>query len=236
LDFSRSRRNEILRRWKSGRLCMRSARCLTSPHSSIRCLFFASCRDFLLKRARCPASLTRAEREDISRRDCFRLVDAPRSPYPGYEAGFDVAVSHPPWGLPSIGPHEADDQSWESALRRRVPSCPAPDVCESWFTSKLILDWSPKHSGLAGRLSIPKDEGIACSPRPFTVACYPSACVLKKSCWTTCYASGACAVRSQALSYLQGFARSNPQMPSRSGNYPRKLPTARSLVIGRAIS
>jgi len=112
-----TQRTEIWRRWKSGQSLHELGHAFGKPPSCIRCLLLPRGGIPSAARRRSPLALPLAEREDISRgvasgsllREIARCLDRAVSTV-------SREVAHH-GGRPAYRAHEADDQSWASALR-----------------------------------------------------------------------------------------------------------------------
>jgi IS30 family transposase len=142
--LSANEKSDIWRRWKAGESLHEIGRAFDKPHSSIRCLLLPRGGIPPAVQRRSPRVLTLAEREDISR------GIASGSSIRKIAGGLDRAAStvsrevtrH--GGRPAYRAHEADNQTWDSALRPKRCLLAVNRKLRDRVASKLILDWSPE--------------------------------------------------------------------------------------------
>src|SRR5512137_3226124 len=137
-------KRDVWNRWKAGQSLHEIGRAFDKPHSCIRCLLLPRGGIPPAARRRSRLALTLAEREDISRgiasglsiREIARHLDRAAS-----TVSREV-VRH--GGRPAYRAHDADRQTWVSALRPKGCLLAVNRKLRDIVASKLILDWSPE--------------------------------------------------------------------------------------------
>ena len=123
--LSTEQRIDMWRRWKAGESLHEIGRAFGKGHGSIRFLLTQRGGIVPAARRRSPRTLTLAEREDISRGNCFRFSRFVRSlkGCSGLVSTVSREVSRH-GGRPLYRASEADRRAWESApATQGVPSC-----------------------------------------------------------------------------------------------------------------
>jgi IS30 family transposase len=161
--LSLSERSDIWSRWKSGQSLHEIGRAFGKPHSCIRCLLLPRGGIAPAARRRSRLALTLAEREDISRgivsgwplREIARRLDRAAS-----TVSREVTRHG---GRPAYRAHDADSQTWESALRPKRCVLAMRRKLRNIVASKLILDWSPEQISGWLKTEYPDDESLRVS-------------------------------------------------------------------------
>jgi IS30 family transposase len=161
--LSLSARSDIWSRWKSGQSLHEIGRAFGKPHSCIRCLLLPRGGIAPAARRRSRLALTLAEREDISRgivsgwplREIARRLDRAAS-----TVSREVTRHG---GRPAYRAHDADSQTWESALRPKRCVLAMRRKLRNIVASKLILDWSPEQISGWLKTEYPDDESLRVS-------------------------------------------------------------------------
>jgi len=161
--LSPTQETDVWKRWKAGQSLHEIGRAFDKPHTSIR--HFLLPRGGIAPRARRRSrlALTLAEREDISRgiasgssiREIARHLDRAAS-----TVGREVTRHG---GRPAYRAHEADDQTWESALRPKKCLLALRRRLREIVASKLVLEWSPEQVSGWLKTEYPKDERMRVS-------------------------------------------------------------------------
>ena len=142
--LSPSQESDVWKRWKAGQSLHAIGRVFGKPHTSIRHLLLPRGGIPPAARRRSRLALTLAEREDISRgmasgssiREIARHLDRAAS-----TVGREVTCHG---GRRAYRAHEADEQTWESALRPKKCLLALHRRLREVVASKLILEWSPE--------------------------------------------------------------------------------------------
>ena len=161
--LSLSERSDIWSRWKCGQSLHEIGRAFGKPHSCIRCLLLPRGGIAPAARRRSRLALTLAEREDISRgivsgwplREIARRLDRAAS-----TVSREVTRHG---GRPAYRAHDADSQTWESALRPKRCVLAMRRKLRNIVASKLILDWSPEQISGWLKTEYPDDESLRVS-------------------------------------------------------------------------
>ena len=141
-----------------GSLRSRRATCGAKPHTSIRCLLLPRGGIPPAARHRSCIALTLAEREDISRgiacgssiREIARHLE---------RAASTVSREVKRHGGRSVyRASQADDRTWDSALRPKECLLALHSKLREMVASKLILDWSPEQISGWLKSEYPGDE------------------------------------------------------------------------------
>src|SRR6266851_3678591 len=161
--LSAMQKSDMWRRWKAGQSLHEIGRAFDKSHSSIRCVVSLHGGFVPAVRRRSLLSLTRPEREDISRgiasgssiRKIAQLLDRAVS-----TVSREVARHG---GRPEYRANEADDQAWKSALRPKPCLLAIHEELQEIVASKLMLDWSPEQISGWLKTQYPNDESMRVS-------------------------------------------------------------------------
>ena len=227
-------KSDLWRRWKAGQSLHEIGRAFGKSHSSIRCVVSLHGGFVPAVRRRSRLARTLAEREDISRgiasgsplREITRRLDRAASTVSRETSRHG--------GRPAYRAHAADHHAWDSALRSKKCLLAVNRKLRNIVASRLMLDWSPEQISGWLKMHYADDESMRVSHETVYSSLFIQARgVLKKSCWTTCDRSGACAARDMQRPADSHVVKSS--MPSRSVKGLRKWKTERFLAIGKAI-
>src|SRR6202046_855445 len=158
--LSTEQRIDMWRRWKAGESVHEIGRAFGKGHGSIRFLLTQRGGIVPAARRRSLRTLTRAEREDISRgiasgssiREIAGGLQRPVS-----TVSREVARHG---GRPVYRASEADRQAWESALRPKVCLLAIEEKLRTVVASKLVLDWSPEQISKWLKVHYPSNESM----------------------------------------------------------------------------
>ena len=161
--LSAKQKSDLWRRWKAGQSLHEIGRAFDKSHSSIRCVVSLHGGFVPAVRGRSLLSLTRPEREDISRgiasgsslREIAKLLDRAAS-----TVSREVARHG---GRPEYRANEADAQAWKSALRPKPCLLAIHEKLQEIVASKLMLDWSPEQVSGWLKTQYPHDESMRVS-------------------------------------------------------------------------
>jgi len=161
--LSAMQKSDMWRRWKAGQSLHEIGCAFDKSHSSIRCVVSLHGGFVPAVRRRSLLSLTRPEREDISRgiasgssiRKIAQLLDRAVS-----TVSREVARHG---GRPEYRANEADDQAWKSALRPKPCLLAIHEELQEIVASKLMLDWSPEQISGWLKTQYPNDESMRVS-------------------------------------------------------------------------
>jgi IS30 family transposase len=156
-------KSDIWRRWKAGESLHEIGRAFDKPHSCIRAVLLPRGGISPAARRRSRLALTLAEREDISRgiasgssiREIARGLDRVAS-----SVCREVARHG---GRAAYRAHDADHQTWVSALRPKKCLLGVNRKLRNIVASKLILDWSPEQISGWLKNQYPNDESLRVS-------------------------------------------------------------------------
>ncbi|MGB8537865.1 MAG: IS30 family transposase [Acidobacteriaceae bacterium] len=161
--LSAIQKSDMWRRWKAGQTLHEIGRAFDKPHTSIRCLLLPRGGIPPAARHRSRIALTLAEREDISRgiacgssiREIARHLE---------RAASTVSREVKRHGGRSVyRASQADDRTWDSALRPKECLLALHSKLREMVASKLILDWSPEQISGWLKSEYPGDEGMRVS-------------------------------------------------------------------------
>src|ERR1019366_5645435 len=158
VKLSATQRTDMWSRWKAGQSLHEIGRAFGKNHVSIHFMLSQHGGIAPTARRRSLATLTLAEREDISRRI------ASGSSIRDIARGLERAVStvsrevgrH--GGRPLYRASTADHQAWQSALRPKLCLLAIHIKLQEIVASKLILDWSPQQISGWLKTQYPDDE------------------------------------------------------------------------------
>ncbi len=156
-------KSDIWCRWKAGQSLHEIGRAFDKPPSSIRCLLLPRGGIPPAARRRSRLALTMAEREDISRgmacgsslREIARRLDRAAS-----TVSREISRHG---GRPVYRAHEADERTWDAALRPKQCLLAVHPGLREMVASKLLLDWSPKQISGWLKTQYPDDESMRVS-------------------------------------------------------------------------
>jgi len=161
--LSAIQKSDMWRRWKAGQTLHEIGRAFDKPHTSIRCLLLPRGGIPPAARHRSRIALTLAEREDISRgiacgssiREIARHLE---------RAASTVSREVKRHGGRSVyRASQADDRTWDSALRPKECLLALHSKLREMVASKLILDWSPEQISGWLKSEYPGDESMRVS-------------------------------------------------------------------------
>jgi IS30 family transposase len=163
VKLSATQRTDMWSRWKAGQSLHEIGRAFGKNHVSIHFMLSQHGGIAPTARRRSLATLTLAEREDISRgiasgssiRDIARGLERAVS-----TVSREVARHG---GRPLYRANEADHQAWESALRPKACLLASNGKLQAMVGSKLILDWSPEQISGWLKMQYPQDESMRVS-------------------------------------------------------------------------
>jgi transposase, IS30 family len=161
--LSAAQRANMWNRWKAGQSLHAIGRALGKDHVVIRFLLARRGGIAPPARRRSPVALTLAEREDISRgiaSGCSMRVIAQRLSRACSTVSREVARHG---GRAQYRANEADQQTWESALRPKPCLLATHSKLQEIVASKLIQDWSPQQISGWLKQHYPDDEGLRVS-------------------------------------------------------------------------
>jgi IS30 family transposase len=150
-DINLFQRIDMWGRWKEGQSLHEIGRAFGKDHVSIQFMLSLRCGIVLAVRRRSLRTLTRAEREDISR---------------GIATGSsirDIARSLKRAASTVSRASEADRQAWESALRPKPSLLALHSKLRKLVASKLMLDWSPEQISVWLKRQHPEDPSLRVS-------------------------------------------------------------------------
>ena len=161
--LSAAQRANMWNRWKAGQSLHAIGRALGKDHVVIRFLLARRGGIAPPARRRSPVALTLAEREDISRgiaSGCSMRVIAQRLSRASSTVSREVARHG---GRAQYRANEADQQTWESALRPKPCLLATHSKLQEIVASKLIQDWSPQQISGWLKQHYPDDESMRVS-------------------------------------------------------------------------
>jgi len=153
-------KRDVWRRWKAGQTLHEIGRVFDKPHSCIRSVLLPRGGIPPIASRRSRLALTLAEREDISRaiasgssvRESARVLGRAVS-----TVSREI-IRH--GGRPAYRAHDADQQTWNAALRPKRSLLVVNRRLRDIVASKLILDWSPEQISGWLKTRYPNDESM----------------------------------------------------------------------------
>jgi IS30 family transposase len=161
--LSDAQRADMWNRWKTGQSLHAIGRALSKDHVVIRFLLARHGGIAPVARRRSPVALTLAEREDISRGiasgSSMRVI-AQHLRRACSTVSREIARHG---GRAQYRANEADQQTWESALRPKTCLLATHTTLREMVASKLIEDWSPEQISGWLKQQYPKNESLRVS-------------------------------------------------------------------------
>ena len=161
--LSSAQRADMWSRWKVGQSLNAIGRALGKDKQVIH--FLLACHGGIAPPVRCrsPRALTLAEREDISRgmaSGCSMRVIAQRLSRASSTVSREVARHG---GRAQYRASDADQRTWQSALRPKVCRLALHEKLRTIVARKLTEDWSPQQISGWLKTEYPKDESLRVS-------------------------------------------------------------------------
>ncbi len=233
--LSAEQKADIWQRWKVGESLHEIGRAFGKDHGSIQFLLSQHGGIAPAVRRRSQRTLTLAEREDISRgiasgssiREIARGLERAAS-----TVSREVARHG---GRPVYRASEADQQAWKLALRPKACLLARHRKLRMIVASKLILNWSPQQISGWLKRRYPSNESMRVSHETLYRSLFIQARGVLKKELIQHLRSKRFIRRSVHARAAEAAPRVRSSMPSPSARGLRRLKTAPSPVIGRAI-